>query len=72
LFTPAAELAVLQSEPNASPPLLEDAAFGAGLPSDAPEVDDAYEGFIPGRWNADVDDVALGNVWFGVSGTEVK
>lgn len=72
LLTPAAELALLQSEPKASPPLLDDAAFGAGLPSDAADVDDAYEGAIPGRWNADDDEVALGNVWFGVSGTEVK
>jgi len=70
LVTPAAELAVLQSEPNASPPLL-DAAFAVGLPKDAADVDDMYEGAIPGR-EFMADDVGIGTCWPAVMGTDVK
>ena len=70
LFTPAAELAVLQSDPNASPPLLE-AGFAVGLPKDAADVDDAYEGVSPGR-AIEADVVVVGNGWLAVIGTDVK
>lgn len=43
LFTPALLLAEDQSDPNASPPLLA-VDFAVGLPRDAADVDDVYEG----------------------------
>ena len=46
LLTPALVLAELQRLPNASPPPL-DADFGVGLPNEAADVEDVYEGVAP-------------------------
>lgn len=48
LFTPALVLAVLHRLPKASPPP-PCAGFGPGLPSEAMDVDEVYDGVIPLR-----------------------